>query len=105
MWDICRKRILKLKSRDASFVHNLFFKCLIVLKFCIEHGINTTINTNAQMLWINEISRDLSSNEFPMITLYNGNINAPRYWPFVQGIHRTKASDAELWCFFWSALE
>ena len=29
----------------------------------------------------------------------------PRYWPFVRGIHRswwiprTKASDAELWCF------
>ena len=35
----------------------------------------------------------------------------PRYWPFVWGIHRspvnshTKASDAELWCFVWSASE
>ena len=35
----------------------------------------------------------------------------PRYWPFVRGIHwsrwipRTKASDAELWCFLWSMLE
>ena len=33
----------------------------------------------------------------------------PRYWPFLRGIHRsrwillTKASDAELWCFLWSA--
>ena len=33
----------------------------------------------------------------------------PRYWPFVRGIHRsrwiphTKTSDAELWCFLWSA--
>ena len=31
----------------------------------------------------------------------------PRYWPFVRGIHRwiplTKASDAHLWCFLWSA--
>ena len=31
----------------------------------------------------------------------------PRYWPFVRGIHRwihhTKNSDAELWCFLWSA--
>ena len=30
----------------------------------------------------------------------------PRYWPFVRGIHRsprTKARDAELWCFLWSA--
>ena len=33
----------------------------------------------------------------------------PRYWPFVRGIHRwiprTKASDAELWCFLWCAPE
>ena len=35
----------------------------------------------------------------------------PRHWPFVWGIHRsrwiphTKASDAELWCFLWSASE
>ena len=35
----------------------------------------------------------------------------PRYWPFVRGIHgsrwipRTKASDAELWYFLWSAPE
>ena len=29
----------------------------------------------------------------------------PRYWPFVRGIHRTKASDTELWCFLWSASE
>ena len=35
----------------------------------------------------------------------------PRYWPFVRGIHRsrwtprTKARDAELWCFLGSAPE
>ena len=35
----------------------------------------------------------------------------PRHWPFVRGIHRWpvnsphKASDAELWCFLWSAFE
>ena len=35
----------------------------------------------------------------------------PRYWPFVPGIYRdrwiprTKVSDAELWCFLWSASE
>ena len=34
----------------------------------------------------------------------------PRYWPFVRGIHwsrwipRSKASDAELWCFLWLRL-
>ena len=37
--------------------------------------------------------------------------HSPRYWPFVRGIHRPrwipliKASDAELWCFLWSAPE
>ena len=36
--------------------------------------------------------------------------NFPRYWPFVRGtgsrwIPRTKASDAELSCFLWSAPE
>ena len=37
--------------------------------------------------------------------------HSPRYWPFVRGIHRsrwipcTKANDAELWCFLWSAPE
>ena len=45
-----------------------------------------------------------------MMTSSNGNIFL-RYWPFVRGIHRspvnslTKASDAELWCFLWSAPE
>ena len=35
----------------------------------------------------------------------------PRYWLFVRGIHRSsvnspnKVSDAELWCFLWSASE
>ena len=35
----------------------------------------------------------------------------PRYWPLCReftgrrGIHRTKASDMELWCFLWSAPE
>ena len=34
----------------------------------------------------------------------------PRYWPFVWGIRRStvnlkQASDAELWCFLWSAPE
>ena len=37
--------------------------------------------------------------------------HVPRYWPFVRGIHLspvnfpTKVSDAELWCFLWSAPE
>ena len=41
-----------------------------------------------------------------MMTSSNGNIKAPHYWPFVREIRwipRTKASDAALWCFLWSA--
>ena len=64
-------------------------------------------------LWITMLPRS-----FENITLvaasfsYNNVIKwkyFPRYWPFVRGIHRwiprTKASDAELWCFLWSASE
>ena len=46
-----------------------------------------------------------------MMTSSNGNRDFPCYWPFVWGIHRspvnfpTKASDAEFWCFLWSAPE
>ena len=46
-----------------------------------------------------------------MMTSSNGNIQVPRYWPFVREIHRSrwithiKASDAELWCILWSAPE
>ena len=29
----------------------------------------------------------------------------PTYWPFVPGINRSPASDAELWCFLWSVPE
>ena len=45
-------------------------------------------------------------NNEDMMTSSNGNFFL-RYRPFVRGIHRwiplTKASDAELWCFLWSA--
>ena len=27
----------------------------------------------------------------------------PPYWPFVRGIHRSLASDDDLWCFLWSS--
>ena len=52
--------------------------------------------------------------DFQYIRPYNDVIkwkHFPRYWPFVWGIHRypwiphTKSSDAELWCFLWSAPE
>ena len=52
----------------------------------------------------------LGLNELAVTTAHDDVIKRkhfPRYWPFVRGIHwwipRTKASDAELWCFLWSA--
>ena len=51
----------------------------------------------------------------PTITIQHDDVikwkHFPRNWPFVRGIHQsrwiphTKASDAELWCFLWSASE
>ena len=50
-----------------------------------------------------------SGNEWIFFRLHDDVIKwkqFPRYWPFVRGIHRsrwiprTKASDADLWCFF-----
>ena len=38
-----------------------------------------------------------------IMTSSNGNIF--RYWPFVRGIPRTKASDGDVWCFLWSVPE
>ena len=64
------------------------------------------------MLWMgHNASRDMP---FGTLLMHDDVIkwkHFPRNWPFVRGIHRsrwiphTKASDAELWCFLWSAYE
>ena len=56
---------------------------------------------------------ELCAGNSPTGTIYNQHDDiikwkhVPRYKAFVRGIHRsiplTKASDAELWCFLWSA--
>ena len=59
------------------------------------------VSTNGDLLWMWTIIHDdvIKWKHFP------------RNWPFVRGIHRsrwiphTKASDAELWCYLWSASE
>ena len=65
----------------------------------------------------NAINVTMISNDYAIIPFRNRNHviikwkHFPRYRPFVRGIHRspvnsrTKASDAELWCFLWSASE
>ena len=99
-----------------------FAKCR---SFCI--GLNGLIqpccqqiekHTSAKSLHaINEISRQVyeSMNSIGCIKIAHDSVikweHFPRYWPFVRGIHRhrwislTKASDAERWCFRWSAPE
>ena len=42
-WDICRKLILKIKSCEISFFHNICGSYSIVLKFCTEHGSHTVV--------------------------------------------------------------
>ena len=63
--------------------------------------------------WFGEMISSLPSRVARQHTLRHDDVikwrHFPRYWPFVRGIHRwiplTKASDAELWCFLWSALQ
>ena len=70
-------------------------------------------------IWLHEVFEhgNILSMNIDKITLtcYHDDVikwkHFPRYWTFVRGIHRsrwiprTKASDAELWCFLWSAPE
>ena len=56
---------LKIKSHELSFAHNIRLSRSVILKFCTEHGGISVekFTTNGQlwnMLWANEISRDLS---------------------------------------------
>ena len=84
---------------------------------------------NWGLVWQKQVSRAGTSNYTPLYLWYVNTCpcflyrfwhthddvikwkHFPRYWPFVRGIHRsrwnprTKASDAELWCFLWSARE
>ena len=34
---------LKLKSHEISFIHKICRSCLIILKFCTEHGSDTAV--------------------------------------------------------------
>ena len=68
---------LELKSDEVSFVHSLFCKYAIVLKFCTMHDILCSVQNYImtgqlkRMLWTNEISWDLSlrwvSDEYPLL--------------------------------------
>ena len=79
---------------------------------CIFLGINCILNQ-----WQSSSSVACSTTKISKINITENSHDDvikwkhfPRYWPFVRGIHRwsrwiphTKASDAELWCFLWSA--
>ena len=75
-WALCNigypsETHLKLKSHKNSFVHNIRFSCRIVLKIYTTHNCDTTVlHTKLRngllwnMLWENEISRDLGESCF-----------------------------------------
>ena len=74
---------------------------------------NRRLNNSLDMLWlycrcwVTNIQQCYSHKHYD-VTRWK---HFPRYCPFVRGIHRspvnshTKTSDAELWCFLWSAPE
>ena len=73
--------------------------------------ISTQIDCNHVMVTDNTLIR-FASLLYLVRTVHDDVIkwkHFPHYWPFLRGIHRspvnslTKASDAELWCFLWSA--
>ena len=63
--------------------------------------------------WVQKLQKLYTYIERDSILVYHDDVikwkHFPRNWPFVRIIHRprwiphTKASDAELWCFLWSA--
>ena len=78
------------KEIDFSFLYTL------MLRFIVFYAI-------FQTLWSIHIFHCIWSNDDVIKSKH-----FPRNWLFVRGIHRiphTKASDAELWCFLWSASE
>ena len=86
--------------------------------YLIHKGISYTVLTTILPLFSdsNQIKEQIWSALSPLGGIYwHDDVikwkHFPRCWPFVWGIHqsrwlpRTKASDAELWCFLWSAPE
>ena len=75
--------------------------------YYLDHSVftSTRIGSWFFLVWITNRRRDIHKHR------KHDNVikwkHFPRYWPFVQGIHRSPvnspASDTELWCFLWSA--
>ena len=77
--------------------------------FCHDINLVTFLSEGHIVAWrdtVNTVWWRFNAVQYIMI-LHDGDIkwkHFPRYWPFVRGIH-TKTSDAERWCFLWSASE
>ena len=97
------RRPLSYAERQALHVYDE----VSALKTKAIHSIRYCSNANVWQwpAWLSQISKS----SHPMMT--SSWKHFPRYWHFVRGIHRsrwiprTKASDAELWCFLWSTPE
>ena len=107
-WPLFVRPMMKISSIWRQYKPLSTGTCIIIFKiyrylFTI-HGILPHWNDTGSLT--NKAADNLATQEpGHMVTLWNGNIFGVT--PFVRGIHRwiprTKASDAELWCFLWSA--
>ena len=96
----------KFWSSTLTISHILLYSIVIISGICIVEG------HLQRMYFIKNMCMWVSSVIFLFhIYLVIKWKNFPHYWPFVRGIHwspvfpHKKVSDAELWCFIWSASE
>ena len=111
----CKAHKLLLTSREINSNHTLLQHC-IILSLIVSYRFSTLKSSTTTNLWRSNHAF-ISTVGTDTMVLHDDVIkwkHFPHYrdWPFLWVIHRrpvnsphTKASDAELWCFLWSASE
>ena len=110
IWNNARVNIFSLLKEDVTMIKqtcNTAHACTHTIT-----AASTWDESLRQMMWLRFTARGHDSH--CMTHLHDDVMkwkHFPRHWPFVRGIHRsrwvprTRASDAEPWCFDWSAPE
>ena len=96
-------------TQQSYFWHNIFLHCYTFNQPKTHGGIIRIRHWSA--LWLlRPLVSTLWTQNMLFQTCFHDDVikwkHFPLYWPFVWGIiPHTKASEAELWCFLWSASE